>query len=546
MTSNLDGDITLYDEFAGAGGSTQGAAAVPGVRPILAANHWERAVETHAANFPTVEHHLGDVTKIDLTRFPRADLFWASPSCPDWTTAKGVRRVFDKTNQGTLFGDDPSETEVKAARSRALVEEIPRYLDAMSLRGEPVLAGVMENVIQCRLWDDWDRWVGEIKSLGYNVRVIAFNSMHAAPEVTHRAPQSRDRLYVAYWHRSLGREPDWDKWLRPRAYCESCEDWVDALQVFKKPGQDMGAYRSQYIYRCPRSSCRHAVVEPNALPAAVAIDWAVPGQRIGDRDRPLAEKTMARIQAGLRKYAMPITLAAAGHTFERRPGVRTWPVTDPLRTQSTTEQFGIAVPPLLVPVEGRAGDRIGHIFDPMRTQTARAEMGIAIPPMLVPFITPLSGGGDEGRARPITDPLATFRAGGLHHGLAYSKDWQALLMRNNEGGSEMSTPVSEYMRTVTAKGHQSLLEWQQKAGQEVDISDVLFRMLEPHEIGRGMAFADDYIVTGTKRDRVRQFGNAVTPPVAELIVSALVEAITGQELERNYGSSGRDLGIGVA
>src|SRR4051812_42735379 len=67
--------------------------------------------------------------------------------------------------------------------------------------------------------------------------------------------------------------------------------------------------------------------------------------------------------------------------------------------------------------------------------------------------------------------------------------------------------------------------------------DVLFRILEPHEIGRGMAFADDYVVVGSKRDRVRQYGNAVTPPVAELIVSALVETITGQQLERNYGRS---------
>lgn len=32
------------------------------------------------------------------------------------------------------------------------------------------------------------------------------------------------------------------------------------------------------------------------------------------------------------------------------------------------------------------------------------------------------------------------------------------------------------------------------------------------------------------RDKVRLYGNAVTPPVAELIVSALVEAITGEEI----------------
>ncbi|WP_205625583.1 DNA cytosine methyltransferase [Actinomadura atramentaria] len=46
-----------------------------------------------------------------------------------------------------------------------------------------------------------------------------------------------------------------------------------------------------------------------------------------------------------------------------------------------------------------------------------------------------------------------------------------------------------------------------------------------------MAFAPDYIVLGNKRQRVRQYGNAVTPPVAEILMSALVEAISGEELE---------------
>jgi DNA (cytosine-5)-methyltransferase 1 len=62
------------------------------------------------------------------------------------------------------------------------------------------------------------------------------------------------------------------------------------------------------------------------------------------------------------------------------------------------------------------------------------------------------------------------------------------------------------------------------------VEDCLFRMLEPDEIGRGMAFLADYVVLGTRRERVRQFGNAVTPPAAEVIVSALVECITGESV----------------
>ncbi len=127
--------LTLFDEFAGAGGSTQGAASVPGVVPVFAANHNALAVASHARNFPAVDHFCGDVTAADITGFPRADLFWASPACPAWTDARGKRRDFDTSNQAVLFG--PAGPDQATMRSRALMEEIPRYLAAMALRGKP-------------------------------------------------------------------------------------------------------------------------------------------------------------------------------------------------------------------------------------------------------------------------------------------------------------------------------------------------------------------------------------------------------------------------
>lgn len=284
MAYRHDGSaLTLMDWFCGAGGSSQGAHAVPGVRVELAANHWERALQSHAANFPDVDHFQGDIREADVTRWPAADLFWASPECPKWSVARGKKRDYVTSLQGALFGGEKDE---ETERSRALMEEVPLYLAAAQRRGHIVRAGVVENVIDVRGWDQWDRWIGEIKTLGYSTRLIAMNSMHAEPTYTLRAPQSRDRLYLAYWHRSIGRSPDWDKWLRPTAWCPTCGELVQAVQSFKKPGADMGRYRQQYVYRCPRVACRNSVIEPEALPAAVAIDWSLPGQRIGDRTAP--------------------------------------------------------------------------------------------------------------------------------------------------------------------------------------------------------------------------------------------------------------------
>ncbi|WP_033820892.1 DNA cytosine methyltransferase [Kitasatospora sp. MBT63] len=513
--------LTYIDFFCGAGGSSAGARNVPGVVPVLAANHWDKAIASHALNFPDADHFLGDLHDADVATFPAADIFWASPECPKWSNARGAKRDFDK--QPDLFGEtlpDPATD-----RSRALMWDVPRYLEAMAARGRPVLAGVVENVIDVRAWNLWQAWVADIRNLGYRTRLIALNSMHARPRLAATAPQSRDRLYLAYWRTDLGRDPDWDKWLRPPAWCPGCERTVRAVQVFKKRGADMGRYRQQYLYRCPHVTCRNTVVEPPVLPAAAVIDWSLPGRRIGDGKpnrktfTPYAAATQERIRTGLAKYAMPI-LAPAGGTWREAAT----PVTDPAPTRTTRENDGLAVPPLLVPAEGRDGKTATPASDPLRTQTARNETGLA----WLPFITELRGGSSD--ARPVLDALATVTASGNHHGLTLppttpdpATDWGSLLLPYY--GNSTPRPVAEPVGALTTRDRYALVR-----GDRVAVEDVLFRMLEPGEIGAAMAFPGTYTVLGSKREKVRQYGNAVTPPVAEVLVSALVEAITGNDL----------------
>lgn len=576
--------LTVMDWFCGAGGSSQGMHAIPGVEVTRAANHWAKAIESHAANFPTVDHYRGDIREAPVEQWPVTDIFWASPECPQWSNARGKKRDFHETLQGDLFEEFGPSEEVE--RSRALMEEVPLYLRGVQNRGGLVKAGVVENVVDVRAWDQWDRWLGEIKKLGYETKTIALNSMHAHPETVHLAPQSRDRLYVAYWHRSLGRSPDWSKWLRPKAWCSGCAEWVAAVQVFKDPSKDMGRYRQQYLYRCPRVTCRNQVVEPLALPAAVAIDWSLPGQRIGDRARPLADKTLARIKAGLAKYARPVVVPAGGtwrsaaspvtealptRTTRENDGIAMAPfitelrggsnvraVTEPLATVATSGgHHGLAVPPFLVPlrsgrnrsmtvdqplatvvadggnhmlvspalltpVEGRDGKTAASVEEPLRTQTARNETGLA----WLPFLAELRGGASD--ARSVMERMATVTASGNHFYLCAPQDAQAAVdhLLVPYYGTGAARPVSDPVGALSTRDRYAL------ASGAVDIEDVHFRMLEPHEIGRAMSFADSYVVLGNKRERVRQYGNAVTPNCAEIIVSALVEAITGEEMER--------------
>ncbi|WP_280264656.1 DNA methyltransferase [Nocardia wallacei] len=516
---------TVY--FAGWGGDSLGWEAVPGVEGQIAANHSEVCTNVHILNFPRTQHlPPGDVRDIVLEDLPYSELFWASPACPAWTDAKGEKRYFDQSNQYTMFDEELGVVEDPgAARDRALVEQIPRYLRAMVGRGTPVLAGVMENVVQCRKWDDWDRWIGEIRALGYDTRVIALNSAHVLPRTCLPVPQSRDRLYVAYWLKTLGRRPDWDKWLRPKAWCAGCERVVDAIQSWKRPGVEMGRYgirHGQYVYRCPSKACRFAVVEPLTTPASVAIDWSLPpGARIGDRDDPLTENTLERIRIGLEKFAGAAMLTPAGGTWR----TAATSLAEPMPARTTRETDALVVPPLVVQTSGRAAPTaVTPVTRVLPTQTCRRELAVTIPP----FITSLRGGGSKKSARAVSEPLATFSANGFHHGLVQppaDADRHLLVPYHRTASAH---PVSQPLSTLTTRDRYALVG----ADAARLIGECTFRMLGPSEIRAGMAFPATFQALGDNRTQARGYGNAVTPAAAEVIGCALVEAITGTEIER--------------
>jgi DNA (cytosine-5)-methyltransferase 1 len=456
---------TLYDEFAGCGGLTQGAATVPGVEPAVAANHDPVSVASHQANFPGVKHFCDDVRELDLAKFPRCDLFHASPICPPFCDARGQRQHFDADSQGVLFEDELGAVlDDNTRRGRLLMHEVPRYLEAMALRGRPVIGGTVENVIQARRWGSWHAWRRRIELLGYQTRLIAVNSMHLHPHRTARPPQSRDRLLLMYWLASLGRRPDLDKWmLRPPAWCPACQEHVAAIQVFKDPRRDMGRYgpHGQYWYRCPRRTCRHTILHPEVRPAADAIDWTLPAPTIGDRTDPLAPATLARIRAGIARH-YPAMLVPAGGTWRTSPV----PLTLPMPARTTRENDALVI----TPATGN-----GPAWD-----------------LLVPYYT-------HGHARPSSLPV----------GALSTRDRYALATGSHTGA---------------------------------DLSEVRFRMLATTEIAAAMGFAPGYTVLGTIRQRTRQLGQAITPCLGEAAYSALIETISGQELDPARPAARTDLG----
>ena len=520
--------LTVTDLFCGAGGSSSGLVEA-GYKVVIAANHWQLAIESHQLNHPDTDHSQADISQVNPAYFPKTHVLWGSPECTNHSIAKGVKR--QRQQDQVLFeldGTRPLPDEA-ANRSRATMWDIPRFAEH-----HRYMAIILENVVDAYRWDQFEAWQMAMKSIGYRMQFVWLNSMHAQIGGL-PAPQSRDRMYIVMWREDLASAdrpgPNVAKWTSPMAVCKEHGE-VQAVQAFKKAEQ-WGRYRAQYMYRCPQC---FQVIEPGWLAAESIIDWSLPAPRIGDRAKPLAPKTRERIRRGIERHWRPFVAAAAGNTYDGvttgSQYLRAWPVDQTLPVQTGTAEHGLAVPPLvvnlvsgadesrsrpisdvlpsivaggthaslLIPVEGRDGKSAASVAEPIRTQSTRNETGLLVPLR------------NHGVAKPATHPIDTVSAEGNHH---------ALVMRNNEGGAEMSTPVQEPLRTLTTGGHQSILEPSEPISLDVD--DAGFRMLEPHEIQLGMGFAADYHLVGSKRDKVKQAGNAVTPPAARDLGHAVAE-----------------------
>jgi DNA (cytosine-5)-methyltransferase 1 len=282
------------------------------------------------------------------------------------------------------------------------------------------------------------------------------------------------------------------------------------MQTFKRLDRaPWGKYRSQYVYRCRNTACRNQIVEPLFRPAADIIDWSLTGTRIGERKRPLADKTMARITAGIERYWAPLLVPVEG-----RDGKTAAPVDQPARTMTTRNETG-----LLIPTGGTWRTEAVPTSEPIPTRTPRENDGIAFPA----FVAELRGGSCD--ARPVAEPLATVTASGNHHALITSY--------YGNGGT---TPAAEALPTVTTLERHGLLTRRPAPAPPpaIDINDVFFRMLEPREITAAMDFPGDYQMVGTRREQVRLAGNAVTPPAARDLVGLVVETLTGEPLPTTH------------
>ncbi|ROS99999.1 DNA cytosine methyltransferase [Muribaculaceae bacterium Isolate-084 (Janvier)] len=258
--------LLYIDLFCGAGGTSTGVNSArlhdePCADVIACVNHDAKAIASHAANHPNALHFTEDIRTLELSPLIshiaecRKDnqealiVLWASLECTNFSKAKGG--------------------QPRDADSRTLAEHLFRYIEAI----DPDYIQI-ENVEEFMSWGDMDengkpismdkgksytRWVRNVKRYGY--------------KFDHRILNAAD--YGAYTSRKR------------------------FFGIFAKNGLPI-------VFPAP-THCKDGSTTlfgnlKKWKPVRDVLDFEDEGKSIFSREKPLSEKTLERIYAGLIKF----------------------------------------------------------------------------------------------------------------------------------------------------------------------------------------------------------------------------------------------------
>ena len=445
IRASFDAELVV-DSFAGGGGASTGIELALGRSPDIAINHDPEAIAQHAANHPETRHYTESVWAVD----PReacggrpVGLAWFSPDCCHFSRAKGTTPV-RKEIRGLAW---VVIRWAQAVRPRVIVLENVEEFETWG----PVVDG---RPCPARRGETFRYWHAKLESLGYRVE---WRSLVAAD---YGAPTTRKRLYLI-------------------ARCDG--------QPIVWPEPTHGARRPK-----PWRS------------AAECIQWELPCPSIFDRARPLAEKTLRRVAAGIDRYV----LRAA------RPFVVPGPIVPTLIQTGYGER------------EGQA-PRVPGLHKPLGTLVNGQKHAL-----VAAFIARHFGGmvGAE-----IARPLHTVTSQDHHSLVTATLGERVARVRaflTTYYGTGVGQDAGDPLRTVTSHDRFGLVTID---GADYAIEDIGLRMLAPRELYRAQGFPDSYVIDRgpagalTKTAQIRLVGNSVAPPVAEAIVRA------------NYGRQSREV-----
>ena len=344
----------IIDCFAGGGGASVGIEMALGREVDIAINHDPEAIRMHRTNHPNTLHLTEDIFKVDLQKYVKGRhvaLMWASPDCTQFSKAKGGKpRV-----SGIRMLPWAVYKHAKAIRPDVIimenVEEIQQW-GPLDENGRP---------IKEKLGETYNQFITSMKSLGYE-----FESRELVA-ADYGAPTTRKRWYAIF--RRDGKPIVWP------------------AQTHSKDGIVPGTKAWEPIWKY--------------------LDLLDFGKSIFGRKKPLAEKTMRRIAAGLDKFVFKnpepfiVTVNHGGEKFRGQS------IHEPLSTITSKHGYGV-VTPVLAPymMRNNHGAPGGNAKSPLLTITTGGHHGL-ITPVLSPFIDKAYAGNYKGCGSKSDKPLST-------------------------------------------------------------------------------------------------------------------------------------------
>lgn len=537
----MDSKIKLLyiDLFCGAGGTSTGVehAKVDGhkcAKVIACVNHDANAIASHAANHPDALHFTEDIRTLELTPLVRHVnamrrpgthvVLWASLECTNFSKAKGGMP--------------------RDADSRTLAEHLFRYIEA--LRPDYIQ---IENVEEFMCWGDLDenekpvsrdkgrlylKWVNKVKSYGYD---FDWRILNAAD---YGAYTTRKRYFGQFAKKGL-------PIVFPEATHSKCPE-KDENNLF--PDHSLQQWK----------------------PVREVLNLEDEGESIFTRKKPLVEKTLQRIYAGLIKFVAggKDAFLVKYNSHNQQGHYKAPSIDEPSPTVAAQNRLGVAKAYFLS--KQFSGDPAGKnisIEGPAGTLTCIDHHALVD----TEFLTAFFGNGVN---TSIEAPAPTLKCK-EHLGLVTSQ----FLANEYSGGGQLSSieqPNPAVMTTPKQKlvSAQYLMNTQFScAGGSIDkpcftliarmdkkppylvstneglaievyetdspmtrrikefmalycIADIRMRMLRITELKRIMGFPEDYTLIGTQAEQKKFIGNAVEVNMARVLCEALCQALKRQ------------------
>jgi len=476
-------NFRFVDLFCGGGGSITGA-----IDALKAAgmayegrgyNHWDIAIKTIQYNHPEVIPDFSractpieavspdEIFDVDPQRI---DVIWASPSCTHHSVAAGGK---PRSNQ---LRSQPEHLlpYIRLTKCRRLYVENVKELrswgplldDDTRIKGHLYRAGSPD---PRKMGKYFDLWIREIKESGYRVEMQVMNS------ADYGAATSRERLIIQAVRRSSGEKIIW-------------------------PEQTHSRERDLFNYKPWRS-------------AAEIIDWTITGESIFDRKKPLCEKTLRRIEAGIKRYwgewAEPFLVVLRGTSDEQIKNSAV-PLTAPLPAITTSGTHFSLIRPFLTRYNG--GDNRNHdIFNPMPVIDTSNRYGV-----IRPLFIPQHSGGI---VKSCGDPLSTIATTG-------SIGVVSPFIIEYYGNGATRNPLEEPLATITTRDRFGIIEGRiltMPDGRQYKL-DITHRMLSAAELAAATGFPTGYRFAGGDTMAKKQIGNAVCPCITSALYRAFLAA----------------------